>query len=119
MRTFVFAMALGVGATAFAAEKEYVRPFTLVNDTTKTVVRLYAATAKYDGKSAPGTLVADNLKLAPGASTKVKLTLQRGECVYHLRAETAGGGELRTYDVDVCSINATAKLSPPTAAASK
>jgi hypothetical protein len=115
MRTLVLAFGLastlGAASTAAAADKEYTRSFTLKNDTTKTVVKLFAATAKYDGKTAPGTLVADNLKLAGGGSTTLKLTLQRGECVYHLRAETAGGGELRAYDVDVCSVNAAAKLS--------
>jgi hypothetical protein len=110
---------LFVGAAAHAAEKEYTRPFTLQNDTTKTVVRLFAATARYDGKTATGTLVADKLDLGPGKSTRVKLTLQRGECVYHMRAETAGGGELRAYDFDVCSLNATLKLTPPAPAASK
>jgi len=111
--SFALSLVLLSGATGYAAEKEYTRPFTLQNDTTKTVVRLFAATAKYDGKSAPGTLVADKLELGPGKSTKLKLTLQRGECVYHMRAETAGGGELRTFDFDVCSMNATLKLSPP------
>jgi len=96
--------------SASAAPIELERPVTVVNSTRAQVLRLFAATAKYDGKEAPGTLVANDLKLAPGASTTVKVKMARGECVFHFRAET-GGGDVRTYNVDICARNAKVTLT--------
>jgi|GEM_PF-5557759 len=95
---------------AVAEPAEMERPITVVNGTRAPVLRLYAATAKYDGKDAPGTLVANDLKLAPAGTATVKVKMSRGECVFNFRAET-GGGDVRVYNFDICARNAKLTLS--------
>jgi hypothetical protein len=113
MTSLAAGVALASNASAFL---ELERPVNVVNATRGTINKLYVASAKFEGKEAPGVQVGGELKLAPGGKTQLKVKMLHGECVMHFRAETSVG-EVKVYNVDICAKNATLTLSTAAAPA--
>lgn len=88
----------GAAAPALAQDIE----FQLINDSSQTITYFYASPSS---ESNWGDDLFEELGvLEPGYSATVFIGDGSDECLYDFRFETAEGGELNEYEVDICEL---------------
>jgi hypothetical protein len=95
--TLALAALAGVGSAAAAEYK-----FEFFNESSVAVSHMYVAPSSSEDWGDDILYVIG--QVAPGASATITVTTAGDECLYDMRFEVPGGGELEQYEQNICTM---------------